>query len=129
MGKNRFFVSVSRGVWAAMAVGLALMVSTSCGHRIKVKPPEVLLTEEQMIDVLTDAYLIEAQLSQRKASGEDVTALQTVYYEDFFEHYQLTDSLFVQNLRYYTYQPAVLERIMDSVNGRFVKGQEERSKK
>ena len=100
-------------------VSLALL--GACSHRVKVKTPEVLLTEEQMIDVLTDSYLIEAELNQRKSAGQDITALQSAYYDQFFEHYGLTDTLFSQNLRYYTYQPAVLERIMDSVNNRFQK--------
>lgn len=93
----------------------------ACSHRGKVKTPEVLLTEEQMIDVLTDAYLIEAELNQRKATGQDIVILQKAYYDQFFEHYGITDSLFSQNLRYYSYQPDVLERIMDSVNNRFQK--------
>ena len=118
-----------RGYVVLLGFVATMLVFGSCGHHAKVKTPEVLLTEAQMVDVLTDAYLIEAQLNQRKVSGQDITPLQASYYDQLFEHYGLTDSLFAQNLRYYTYQPAVLERIMDSVNGRFVKEQEERSKK
>ena len=107
-----------------MLGGVVLLALGSCSHRVKVKTPEVLLTEAQMVDVLTDAYLIEAQLNQRKVSGQDIAALQTSYYDQLFEHYGLTDSLFAQNLRYYTYQPAILERIMDSVNTRFQRNAE-----
>lgn len=100
---------------------VALLVFCSCGNKTKVKTPELLLTEEQMIDVLTDSYLIEAELNYRKSSGEDVKDLQTAYYQQFFEHYGITDSIFSHNLEYYSYQPSVLERIMDSVTNRFEK--------
>ena len=102
---------------------LALVLFAGC-HRGGVKTPELLLTEEQMVDVLADSYLIEAQLNQRKSAGEDITALQVAYYDQLFEHYGITDSLFVQNLRYYTYQLPILERIMDSVNNRFQRNAE-----
>ena len=87
------------------------------------KKPKVFLSEQQMIDVLADFYLIEAELNQRKSVGENVDTLQKAYYRQLFEHYEITDSIFEANMTYYTYQLPVLERIMDSVNSRFVKAQ------
>lgn len=105
----------------AWFLGLALLALVSCTDREK--RPEVFLDEPRMIDVMTDAYLIEAQLNLQKSSGFEVTDLQATYYEQLFEHYGITDSIFKQNLEYYTRQPAVLERIMDSVTNRFAKAQ------
>ena len=90
----------------------------------KEKRPEVFLDEPQMIDVLADAYLIEAQLNVKKTAGVDVTELQASYYEQLFEHYGITDTIFEQNMAYYTRPPAVLERMMDSVVNRFAKAQQ-----
>lgn len=101
---------------------LALLPFASCTDREK--QPEVFLDEPQMIDVLTDAYLIEAQLNLKKTAGIDVTDLQASYYEQLFEHYGITDSIFEQNMVYYTRQPAILERIMDSVSNRFARAQQ-----
>ena len=101
---------------------MALLVLVSCTDREK--RPEVFLDEPQMVDVLTDAYLIEAQLNLTKSDGVDVTDLQIAYYEQLFEHYGITDSVFEQNMAYYTRQPAVLERIMDSVTNRFARAQQ-----
>ena len=98
---------------------VALMLFSACGDNNKVKKPDVLLTEQQMIDVLADSYLIEADLNQRKTVGENVTKLQGAYYGQLFEHYGITDSILEQNMVYYTHFPNVLERIMDSVNQRF----------
>ena len=104
-------------------MALALTLLMACCNRDKVRKPEVFLSEQQMIDVLTDSYLIEAELNQRKSVGERVDTLQEAYYRQLFEHYGITDSLFEVNMVYYAYQLPVLERIMDSVNARFVKAQ------
>ena len=106
----------------ALLLGMALLALVSCTDREK--RPEVFINEPQMIDVLTDAYLIEAQLNLKKSAGIDVTDLQIAYYEQLFDHYGITDSIFEQNMAYYTRQPAVLERMMDSVTNRFAKAQQ-----
>ena len=106
----------------ALLLGMALLALVSCTDREKA--PEVFLDEPQMVDVLTDAYLIEADLNMRKSAGDDVSYLQAAFYEQLFEHYGITDSIFEQNMAYYTRQPAVLERIMDSVSNRFVRAQQ-----
>ena len=100
---------------------LALLAFASCAD--KVKRPEVFLDEPLMIDVLTDAYLIEAQLNAQKTKGVDVSEFQVAFYDQLFEHYGINDSIFEQNMDYYTQQPAVLERMMDSVTNRFAKAQ------
>ena len=102
---------------------LLVLAGVSCSNQNKVRKPEVFLEEQQMIDVLADAYLIEAQLNQQKSEGVDVTELQVEYYAQLFEHYGITDSIFEQNMYYYTHHPDILERMMDSVSNRFIKAQ------
>lgn len=102
---------------------LLVLAGVSCSNQNKVRKPEVFLEEQQMIDVLADAYLIEAQLNQMKLNGTDVSEQQVAYYEQLFEHYGITDSIFELNLKYYTHHPDILERIMDSVTNRFVSAQ------
>ena len=82
-----------------------------------------MLTEQQMVDVMTDAYLIEAILNQKKTTGEEVSQLQQTYYDQLFEHYGISDSIFEANMDYYSQNLAVLERIMDSVTNRCIKAQ------
>ena len=106
-----------------VAVIAVLLALAACVDKGQVKKPEVLLTEQQMIDVLADSYLIEAELNRRKSVGENVAALQAAYYQQLFEHYGITDSIFEENMTYYSYQLPTLERIMDSVNNRFVQAQ------
>lgn len=96
--------------------------------------PERLLTEQEMIDVLTDVQIIEADINYQKnqerdhkeedsvkTAPKDYFKMSREYYDQLFEHYGITDSIFVQNLRYYTEQPEMLERIMDSVTNRLAK--------
>ena len=96
--------------------------------------PERLLTEQEMIDVLTDVQIIEADITYQKSKERDHKEEDSIeivhkdylkmtreYYDQFFEHYGITDSIFVQNIKYYSTQPEVLERIMDSVISRLDK--------
>ena len=100
--------------------------------------PERLLTEQEMIDVMTDVQIIEADLNYQKAQEREVEPNDTVevkkkdfvklsrdYYSQLFEHYGITDSIFADNIRYYTEHPAVLEKIMDSVMNRLTGEQTE----
>ena len=82
------------------------------------------MTEQQMVDIMTDSYLIEAILNQRRSVGKDVSVYQRTYYDQLFEHYGITDSIFEMNMNYYSHEMATLERIMDSVTRRFEKAQQ-----
>ena len=99
----------------------ALLALFSCGSGDR--HPKPFLEEPQMIDVLTDVYLLEAQLNVMKSEDNDVSELQRVYYDQLFEHYGITDSIFELNMAYYTRHPSTLERVMDSVTNRFLKMQ------
>ena len=103
---------------------LCAIFLTACGAKDTVVPPETLLNETQMIDILTDVQLIEGELNFRRSEGEDIQGRNNLYYNQLFEHYGITDSIFNENLRYYTEKPAILERITDSVYKRLVKEQE-----
>ena len=96
--------------------------------------PERLLTEQEMIDVMTDVQIIEADINYQKTEERDQKEQDSVeivpkdyvkmskeYYDQLFEHYDITDSILVQNIRYYADRPEVLERIMDSVMNRLDK--------
>ena len=98
--------------------------------------PDQLLSEQEMITLLTDVQIIEADISLQKSRErerepndsiailpKDYVKLSRDYYNQLFTHYGITDSIFAQNMRYYTERPAVLEKIMDSVMQRLIKEQ------
>ena len=107
---------------------LIFLLVTACGSKEKGFMPERLLTEQEMIDVLTDVQIIEADINNQKTQEKDQETEDSVkivpkdyvkmsreYYGQLFEHYDITDSILVQNIRYYADRPEALERIMDSV--------------
>ena len=115
---------------------LLFLLATACGHKEKSFMPERLLTEQEMIDVLTDVQIIEADINYLKTQERerkdsiphtplDPAKLSRLYYDQLFEHHGITDSIFIQNIRYYSERPAVLETIMDSVTQRLTKEQSE----
>lgn len=87
----------------------------ACGKKDRVKEPKPLLSEQQMVDLLSDVYVVEAMLNQKKAAGQQIDSLTCAYYDQLFEHFGITDSILEANMTYYTRHPEILERIMDSV--------------
>ena len=97
-------------------ITLLWVVLASCsGKKADENVPQKLLTEPEMVAIMADIQLMESDLNLRKTNGQDIKDRTVEYYGQLFEHHGITDSVFMENLRYYTRQPAVLERIMDSV--------------
>ena len=88
--------------------------------------PSHLLTEQEMIAIMYDVQILEADMNYRKSNGKMIGDMPREYYQQLFEHYGITDSIFNQNMRYYTQDPATMERIMDSVMERLSKEQSRR---
>lgn len=117
---------------------LLFVLATACGRRDKGFMPERMLSEQEMIDIMTDVQIIEADINYQKTQEheqkpddtikivpKDYVRMSRDYYDQLFEHYGITDSIFVQNMKYYTERPEVLGRIMDSVMQRLTKEQSE----
>ena len=83
--------------------------------------PERLLNEQEMIAIMTDVQILEADMNYRKSNGKMIGDMPKEYYQQLFDHYGITDSIFAENMRYYTHDPATMERIMDSVTQRLTK--------
>ena len=78
-----------------------------------------MLSEEQMVDVMTDVQIMEGIISYKRNSNQKTAYIKTIGYDTLFSHYGITDSIFEENFRYYNdVNPLVLIRIMDSVEAR-----------
>ena len=117
---------------------LCFVLATACGGRDKSFKPDRLLNEQEMIAIMADVQVIEAEINyekqkERERDPDDTTfvapkddlKMSREYYGQLFEHYDITDSIFSQNMQYYTERPEVLERIMDSVTRRLMKAANE----
>ena len=115
---------------------LCFVLATACGHKDKGFKPDRLLTEEEMITIMADVQIIEAEINYQKQQErerdpndttpvvpKDYLKMSREYYNQLFEHYGITDSILEQNMRYYTERPEVLERIMDSTMQRLIRAQ------
>ena len=118
----------------SLIILLFVLVTACGGHKDKGFIPDRLLTEQEMIDLMTDVQIIVGDITYQKTrerelsdstkiEPKDYVKLSEEYYDQLFEHYGITDSIFRQNIRYYTEQPALLEKIMDSVVKRLTKEQ------
>ena len=117
---------------------LCFVLATACGGRDKSFKPDRLLNEQEMIAIMADVQVIEAEINYEKqkererdpddttfVAPKDYLKMSREYYGQLFEHYDITDSIFSQNMQYYTERPEVLERIMDSVTRRLMKAANE----
>lgn len=106
-------------------ISLLFVLVAACGRKDKGIMPERLLNEQEMTALMTDVQIVEADINFRKSKGDNIEGLSKAYYDQLFEHHGITDSIFAQNIRYYTERPALLETIMDSVTQRLTKVQSE----
>lgn len=98
---------------------ISLLFLASCSSEKKKQAPEVLLSEEQMVDVMTDVQIMEGIVSYKRNSNQKTAYLKTIGYDTIFSHYGITDSIFEENIKYYNdVDPQTLIRIMDSVEVR-----------
>ena len=105
---------------------LVLLLLLSCDNKkTEVTAPSVLLTEEQMIDVMSDVYVLENAINHRRGKGIKVTNLKSKGFDAIFSHYGINDSIFSLNMDYYNENPEKMRLVMDSVNARFQRIQQE----
>ena len=101
---------------------MALFLLVSCSSEKKKQAPAVLLSETEMVDVLTDVQIMESAIAYKKNINQPTENLKTIGYDTLFSHYGITDSIFKENLTYYyDAEPQTLIRIVDSVEARLLK--------
>lgn len=94
---------------------LTTLLFVGCEGEPEKAVPSVLLSEPQMVDVMVDVQIIESSISVRKSSDCQTEYLRTRGFDTVFSHHGITDSIFVENFKYYSDDPEAMLRIMDSV--------------
>ena len=93
-----------------------LLLLVSCDNKhTKVTTPNVLLSEPQMVEVMTDVYILENSINYRRGKNISTNNLKTKGFDAIFSHYGITDSIFYENMDYYNDNPVLMKRVMDSV--------------
>lgn len=98
---------------------IILFLLVSCSTEKKKDAPTVLLSEEQMVDVITDVQLMESIISYKRNISQKTAYIKEIGYDTLFSHHGITDSIFKVNMTYYNeVEPQTLVRILDSVEAR-----------
>lgn len=81
-------------------------------------PPENMLSEVEMVEILTEIRLAEAGLfaEHTRLYNEDSIKMQTqVVYQEIFKKHDISYKDYQENLTYYISKPAVLNKVFEKV--------------
>lgn len=77
--------------------------------------PDNFFDKQKMVNILTDAQIVEGALNYNRVNRVNVTELKEEYYNQVFIKYNITANDFKQNMNYYNSKPDELEEILNSV--------------
>jgi Domain of unknown function (DUF4296) len=103
-------------VACCFAVFLALFFSCEKKERV----PDGILTQDQMVRVLSELYITEQKISTLGIKRDSLKQVFEVMKDSIFEQTGIPDSVFKQSMDYYVDRPQTLEGIytalIDSLN-------------
>jgi hypothetical protein len=95
-----------------------MLVFLSCGKKETV--PEDILSQDQMVSVLSELYILENKISSLGVTRDSLTQIFGAMKGKVFEKSGVSDSTFSKSLNYYVDHPKNLEEIytvlIDSLN-------------
>jgi len=96
---------------------LLLLAGTACYHNNKeqVKVPDVLLSESQMVDIITQIQLAEGRVVLEREKNKDFKINGKEYMQEIYEHFAITPEELVDNMNYYQSKEKVMVNIYEEV--------------
>ncbi len=96
---------------------LLLPLLFSCYHenQIEVEVPEHLLSESDMVSIITDVQLTEGALTYRRTLRIEQQGFRKSAYEQIFSTYGITAKILNDNFNYYNNDPEKMELIYEQV--------------
>ena len=94
---------------------LLLILIAGCANNKSSKtsesiPPDSVLSEPLMIQVLADVHILEAGVQLKKNRGSNSVAEVEHLYDDLFRKYGISEDRFRMNMDYYRQDPANFEK-------------------
>lgn len=83
------------------------------GCDFKENKPEVLLSQEQMVDLMIDIQLLEATYNSRMVRLDDRKPRMDRYYEEIFSKHQTTRAIFDSSYTFYEKDTEILAEIYE----------------
>jgi hypothetical protein len=99
-----YFCAVKNLLLRAYSFRLSLLLAGilfGCQRADDTPPPQPLMPREQLVSVLADLHLLEAQVENARLSPDSARALYLQQQKGIFWRREVTDSLFQQSYRYY----------------------------
>ena len=92
---------------------VVVIFALSCSNQNRV--PEGILSQEQMVSVMTELYILEQKLSTLGIKRDSIGQVFDVMKEKVFAEAGITDSAFRKSLNYYMDRPQTMELIYTSL--------------
>lgn len=93
---------------------LSLLLIFGCTQKIEtsVEPPEDLVPQEQMVDIVTDLFIMEAILiDKQKKKSEDFHFAKYYLHNSILEKYNITRKNFEDSFNYYAHDLKTMDEI------------------
>lgn len=96
---------------------LLLPLLFSCYHenQVKVEVPEHLLSESDMVSIITDIQLTEGALTYRRTRRIEQQGFRKSAYKQIFSTYGISAKILNENFNYYNNDPEKMELIYEQV--------------
>ena len=97
-----------------LPIFIFLLLSASCNNGKKVQIPEGILSQDTMVEVITDIHLVQA--AQRMSMVIDTADTGTfTTFNYVWKKHHLTEAEYKKNLDFYTHNPAILDSMYEKV--------------
>jgi hypothetical protein len=111
--RNQAKYSFKRKIIGVVLIGIMfLMCVPSCKQERK---PDSVLSEKEMVSVLTEIYLVEEKAGRMGISRDSVEEIFPKFRERVFSKMRVSDSSFMKSMDYYMAHPEKLERIYSAL--------------
>jgi hypothetical protein len=90
-----------------------LFTGLSCVN--KPKPPENIMTQQEMVDFLIDLHIIEAKISMSRIPNDSVGLFFQEVEDSLFQKHHVTDSIYKKSYQYYLENINLMEEIYSAV--------------
>jgi hypothetical protein len=94
---------------------LILIAVVMFGCIPKDKPPENIMSKEQMVSFLIDLHLIEAKISISRFPNDSVKVIFPEIEEELFRKHHISDSIYFRSYQYYLNDMFEMEEIYTAV--------------
>ncbi len=99
------------------------LMSVSCYHEnvAVTEIPDLLLTKEQMVAVMTDVHLVEGVLTYHRIVRLEYKDYKSAYYSKILQQHGINAVQLRENITYYNSDPKIMEDIYEEVLSNLVK--------